>query len=251
MSSKKCYKCKLEKPYNLFHKDISRHDGLTYLCKVCKHVPRKLKIINNHKTCTSCYISLPLTQYFKDPCNSLGYDPKCKVCKTQYVKLKGFNKYNPKYDQTEQSKLYKKQYFLNNKLNIYNRIKQWKLKNPSIKLSYILRVQINNYIRKGKGEKHTSIMNLLGCDINEYKQHIENQFYPEFTWENHGDVWEIDHIIPCALFDLTKIEEQQKCFHYSNQQPLFKTTNIAKSFGYNNTIGNRNKGKQQLKALNI
>jgi hypothetical protein len=94
-------------------------------------------------------------------------------------------------------------------------------------------------------------MNLLGCDINEYKQHIENQFYPEFTWENHGDVWEIDHIIPCASFDLTKIEEQQKCFHYSNQQPLFKTTNIAKSFGYNNTIGNRNKGKQQLKTFNL
>ena len=41
--------------------------------------------------------------------------------------------------------------------------------------------------------------------------------------------------------DLTKKEEQQKCFHYTNLQPLFKTTEIAKQFGYENEVGNRNK----------
>lgn len=61
------------------------------------------------------------------------------------------------------------------------------------------------------------------------------------NWQNWGTVWELDHILPCVSFDLTKLEEQQKCFHYTNLQPLFKTTEIAESYGYKNEIGNRNK----------
>jgi hypothetical protein len=76
-------------------------------------------------------------------------------------------------------------------------------------------------------------------------ENFSNQFKTEMTWENHGTVWEIDHIIPCSFFDLTKEEEQQRCYHYTNLQPLFKTTKIAESFGYINEIGNRNKSNKQ------
>jgi len=64
------------------------------------------------------------------------------------------------------------------------------------------------------------------------------------TWENHGEIWEIDHIKPCNSFDLTDIEQQKQCFHYTNLQPLFKTSKLAKSFGYINEIGNRNKSNK-------
>jgi hypothetical protein len=37
---------------------------------------------------------------------------------------------------------------------------------------------------------------------------------------------------------------QKKCFNYNNLQPLFKTTQIAESFGYINNIGNRNKNNK-------
>jgi hypothetical protein len=63
------------------------------------------------------------------------------------------------------------------------------------------------------------------------------------NWENHGIVWEIDHIKACANFDLKDIEQQKECFHYTNIQPLFKTTEIAEQHGYQNEIGNRNKSK--------
>jgi hypothetical protein len=109
---------------------------------------------------------------------------------------------------------------------------------PQTKLSLLLRVRLNNALKQI--DKSDKSFNLLGCTIEEYKQYLETQFKPEMNWDNHGLVWEIDHIIPCSLFDLTDIEQQKQCFYYTNLQPLFKTTEIAESFGYNE-LGNRNK----------
>jgi hypothetical protein len=86
-----------------------------------------------------------------------------------------------------------------------------------------------------------SVIDLLGCSVEECKQHLEFQFKPEMNWNNYGNIWEIDHIKPCSNFDLTNTEQQKQCFHYTNLQPLFKTSGIAKNFGYIDEIGNRNK----------
>jgi len=60
--------------------------------------------------------------------------------------------------------------------------------------------------------------------------HIEKQFKPGMNWENYSLYgWHIDHIRPCASFDLTKEEEIQKCFHYSNLQPLWAEENLKKA----------------------
>lgn len=110
--------------------------------------------------------------------------------------------------------------------------------NSQTKLASLLRVRLNNALKKSVKLYKTT--KLLGCSINEYKQHLESQFKLGMDWENHGVIWEIDHIKPCSSFDLTNVEQQKQCFHYTNLQPLFKTTEIAKSLGYNE-IGNRNK----------
>jgi len=47
------------------------------------------------------------------------------------------------------------------------------------------------------------------------------------TWENHGS-WHVDHIRSCCSFDLTQEEEQKKCFHYTNLQPLWARDNLSK-----------------------
>jgi len=68
-------------------------------------------------------------------------------------------------------------------------------------------------------------MKLVGCTSEDIRSWIENQFKPGMTWENI----ELDHMMPCASFDLTDTEQQKQCFHYTNLQPLFKHDNQSKS----------------------
>ncbi len=50
--------------------------------------------------------------------------------------------------------------------------------------------------------------------------------------------WHIDHRVPCAKFDLTKKEEQEKCFHYTNLQPLWAKDNLTKGSKYDDNLLN-------------
>lgn len=43
-----------------------------------------------------------------------------------------------------------------------------------------------------------------------------------------GKDYHIDHIKPCSSFDLSKPEEQECCFHYSNLQILSAKENLIK-----------------------
>ena len=70
---------------------------------------------------------------------------------------------------------------------------------------------------------------LVGCTVEDLRQHLERQFLPGMSWDNYGrDGWHIDHIRPCASFDLSDPEQQRQCFHYSNLQPLWAAENIRK-----------------------
>lgn len=70
----------------------------------------------------------------------------------------------------------------------------------------------------------------MGGSVEDIKNHIESQFMEGMTWGNHGvRGWHIDHIKPCASFDLTDIEEQKKCFHFTNLQPLWAHDNLVKN----------------------
>ena len=64
-------------------------------------------------------------------------------------------------------------------------------------------------------------------NIESYKKYLEAKFQNGMDWTNYGE-WHIDHIIPCAKFNLTNPEEQKKCFHYTNTQPLWAKDNLSK-----------------------
>ena len=95
------------------------------------------------------------------------------------------------------------------------------------KLRHYLTTRIWWAVKSQNTNKHDKFNNLIGCSINELKQYLSKQFKENMSWDNYGD-WHIDHIIPCCSFDLTKKEEQQKCFNYKNLQPLWAIDNIKK-----------------------
>lgn len=69
---------------------------------------------------------------------------------------------------------------------------------------------------------------LLDMDLAEYRIYLQGQFQPGMTWENYGPVWHIDHVRPCASFDLSDAAQQRECFNWSNTQPLFALDNLRK-----------------------
>lgn len=88
---------------------------------------------------------------------------------------------------------------------------------------------VNTSIRKQFGKKACKTHDLIGCTVPELMRHLEAQFTDRMTWENYGRYgWHIDHIRPCASFDLTDPEQQRACFHYTNLQPLWWDENIRK-----------------------
>jgi Uri superfamily endonuclease len=95
-------------------------------------------------------------------------------------------------------------------------------------LKCLLRSRLN---RKIKNHHHHGIMNYLGCNIKDFFDYLERKFEKGMTWDNQGE-WHIDHIKPCSSFDLSLDEEIQKCFHYTNLQPLWGEDNIKKSNNY-------------------
>lgn len=88
------------------------------------------------------------------------------------------------------------------------------------RISYALKAQCTTRIKDRTCQT-------LGCSIQDFILYIESLFDTGMSWENYGD-WELDHIVPCSLFDLTKPEHQRRCFHFSNYQPLWYKDNIYK-----------------------
>lgn len=86
---------------------------------------------------------------------------------------------------------------------------------------------IRNCCKRVKHPNNVDYIKLLGCSINEFVQHIENQFTDDMTWENYGTYWEIDHVIPLN-YGKPEPAEALKRLHYMNTQPMLKTTNRSK-----------------------
>ena len=57
----------------------------------------------------------------------------------------------------------------------------------------------------------------------------------DFTAENYGKIWSVDHVTPLAAFNLADIKQQRIAFHHTNCQPMRITENISKGSLFNGT----------------
>jgi len=206
---KKCRRCNITKRNELFSKCKQNKDRISNWCKECFSKYNKTRYQNND---------------FKINHNI--------IAKNWYL------------NNLEKAKFQNIEWIGNNR-DKYNIHHNKRYKNDLIyKLKKILRAKLNSSLKSQKTNKNNSSIILLGCTIEELKLHLEQQFKPEMNWSNHGEIWEIDHIKACDNYNLTQLEEQKECFHYSNLQPLFSTSGIAESYGYKGYIGNRNKSNK-------
>lgn len=98
--------------------------------------------------------------------------------------------------------------------------------NPSFRLRENLRRKVQLAI--GRQYRTGSAITLLGCSIEDLWILLESKFETGMTRQNYGSVWHVDHIVPCALFDLSNPDHQKRCFHFSNLQPMFASDNCRK-----------------------
>ena len=103
---------------------------------------------------------------------------------------------------------------------------------PCFRLAQYMRTRIGDALRYQCAIKSERTGKLLGCSLAFLKEHLEAQWQNGMTWKNYGSYWEVDHIRPCTSFDLTRIDDQQRCFHYTNLQPLTMPQNRAKQAKY-------------------
>ncbi len=82
-------------------------------------------------------------------------------------------------------------------------------------------------LKHSGARKSQSTIALLGCSIPDLKSYLESKFLPGMTWDNRSS-WHIDHRKACAKFDLTDVDQQRQCFHYSNLRPLWAVDNLRK-----------------------
>jgi hypothetical protein len=179
-----------------------------------------------NKVCTKCKESKPLSEFSKKKGYKDGIYSRCRSCENEdrrdYVSK---NK--------EKVKLITDKYYKNNKkrINEHRRIYQKKRRNSDylFKLKHSIRGLTHKAFSRNGFTKKSKTKDLLGCEFDLAKEHIEKQFTKGMDWSNYGD-WHIDHIIPLCSAD--NKEDLIKLCHYTNLQPLWAEDNLSKGGKY-------------------
>jgi hypothetical protein len=178
------------------------------------------------KTCPQCKrkLSLNSNNFHKDSRNLSGFNYVCKSCRLAKSKEKASD---PK------AKQLKAEYRKKTRDHIKEYKRNWEQNraktHPEFRIKVALRRRVHQVIKHGFKSDHT--LNLLGCSFEYFIAYIESKFQDGMTLQNYGE-WHIDHIRPCASFDLTDAKEQKKCFNYKNLQPLWAKDNLSKGDKY-------------------
>jgi len=259
--AKTCNECKIEKPIEEFYKNKYKKDGRKTRCAACCNKynenwgkPKPAYIRPKTKVCSKCKIEKPLEDFYprKDRATSIGVTPQCRECWSKHRKWlwrndQEYRERNDKrgkiYNATHKKEKseYNKDYGEKNKVRRAKRVAARMKTDLNFKLRARLSVRVRSALKQQGTNKSKKTMELLGCTMDFFREYIASQFTNGMTWENYGRKgWNMDHIKPCASFDLTDIEQQKECFHYSNLQPLWETENIHKSSFYNGKFWRKN-----------
>ena len=139
-------------------------------------------------------------------------------------------KYNAgwKKENKESVSIYNARYNIENRKAIQERQTKQHRERRKTDPQYKMSVVIRNRLRKFYMGKRPKTMGLVGISLTEFTDWIESQFCHDMSWENHGSVWHIDHVVPCHLFDLQEQSERAVCFSWTNMRPLYAKKNLGR-----------------------
>lgn len=222
------------------------------------------------RTCSKCKESKKLSlEFFRFSKKEQRWFRVCRSCENkrhkEYLKETNYYENNKErilnnnkvnyYSNIEKRKEYHKKYYINNKEKIIKRNLKYvennsektrkyqnKYKKDRRKLdpAFRLRNDIGKYIllslKKGNCKKNNSVWSYLPYSPDQLRSHLESQFEPWMTWDNHGVLskkkrtWQIDHIVPQSKlpFDSMAHPNFLKCWALENLRPLESILNLKK-----------------------
>ena len=185
---------------------------------------------------------------------SSSWDKLARMCRKCYCDYKNNKRKN---DQAyrEKDRLYNEYYkssgrrkevsairYINKREQIIKQCTEYNKKkykeDPYYRFVFLMRSRIGKVLRERNIGKQDKSYDLLGCSKADFINYFESLFTEGMSWEKVGKEIHIDHIKPCCSFDLTQEEEQKKCFHYTNLQPLWAADNLSKGGKYEVSIEN-------------
>lgn len=217
---KECSKCEISKPLEQFPNDPKCSGGKRGTCKDCrliKWVPKENELL----TCFTCQDEKLYTLF---ALHGKQKPHQCKTCRN----IHELNKRNADRDTFNRNK--REEWARNNeKRNSARRknLQKRREEDSQYRMKMALHVRLYDAVKRQKGVKSSKTLELLGCTVDQLQTFIGAEFEEGMTWENYGE-WHIDHMRPCASFNLEDPEDQKKCFHWTNLQPLWAADNLAK-----------------------
>lgn len=216
METKLCSKCKVEKSIDNFNKTKGKPVSW---CKICTKEYKKQRYQQNKDTIKAKAVE----DYHKNRDNKIKQKEQYRNENREEINKRWMEKYYENHEaQRERAKVYREA----NKNIINEKRRNKRNTNNEFKIQDNLRSRFRNAVKKQY--RNTKVTELIGCSVEFLRQYLEWQFDENMSWDNYGTYWHIDHIRPCASFDLTDPEQQKECFDFTNLQPLPAIDNMKK-----------------------
>ena len=217
---KECANTRKKEQYNAVVVD----DETTKECNICSQTKLSSSFIKNRKVCKDCHNEKRQNKYHTDEEHRIKVIKHAsifkhnKVIERNQLKLEEIGEGNKKcsicFTIKEECK------FRHNRL----RCKDCERDDPVEKFKRSIRGRIWYALTTKK--LHT--IEYLGCSSQDYLQWILT-YDENYTLDNRGTVWHIDHVIPISRFNLDNTDEQLLAFNWRNTMPLLAKDNLAKN----------------------
>jgi hypothetical protein len=190
-------------------------------------------LADEKKQCSRCERVKPFDDFYK---NQTGKRSICKECekarkKRDYVKNKEHIRKQQKgyYDKNRDKILEQKQeYYELNKDTIIEKFRIRYNADPKFRLYTCIRRRTRDFLRTG--QRYGAI---IGCSYDKLVKWFEFNFeldsHMNMSWDNMGNIWQIDHVYALSKLSLIPEDEHYKYYSWKNLRPVDKKYNLLKS----------------------